>query len=42
MLVIATVVNDMLAATAAGDVDCVSTLLVSLSPAVLNALTSKL
>jgi hypothetical protein len=42
MLVIVTELNVMLPATAAGDVACVSTLLVSLSPVVLSALTSKL
>jgi len=42
MLVVVTELNAMLPATAAGAVNCESTLLLSLSPVVLNALTSKL
>jgi hypothetical protein len=42
MLVVVTELNVMLPATAAGAVNTASTLLLSLSPAVLNALTWKL
>jgi hypothetical protein len=42
MPVIVTELNVMVPPTAAGDVDCASTLLLSLSPLMLNALTWKL